>query len=461
VRLFLFPFYAGGSTKEGSGGAAVEKPQEIMFTFLSLLLGRKAFDAEGAVVGKVHDLVAAVAYPYPRVERLVIARNGSAASLCSIEWSRVEIGDDLSVRLRAGAADLAAYADTAAEGVLRLRGDLLDRQIVDTAGRKVVRVNDVHLMRANGEVRVAHIDVGVRGMVRRIGLERAIDLSVRAFLGRGAAYLKRDSFVSWKNVELLSKGPEVRPAAPAAVETKLHDIHPAELAEIIEDLDARQREKLFQSLDSETAAEALSEVDDPKIQETLLESVDKERAADILEEMAPDEAADLLAEMPEEKADELIGKMDVEEATTVKELLQHEEDTAGGLMTTEFIDIRLGMKVRDIYGVLRREAREAELIYYLYVVDAEGKLAGVVTLKNLILADPERTVDEVMAPDPAAVRVDDGLNTVAEITTKYSLMAVPVVDAERRLKGVITIDDVFDMVLETGWRRKLTKGLSG
>jgi magnesium transporter len=129
-------------------------------------------------------------------------------------------------------------------------------------------------------------------------------------------------------------------------------------------------------------------------------------------------------------------------------------------MTTEFIDVRLGMKVRDLYDVLRSEAREAEIIYYLYVVDADGRLAGVLTLKDLILADPGRAVDEVMSPDPACVAVDEGLGAVAEMTTKYSLLAVPVVDAGRRLKGVITIDDVFDMVLETGWRKKLTKGLT-
>ncbi|MFA6032469.1 MAG: CBS domain-containing protein [Myxococcota bacterium] len=431
---------------------------QTTFLFFSQLLGKKVTDSSGEVVGKLHDLLARVPDIYPRVEWLVIARGSVPSTLLTVKWSDVEIGKDLSIVLRVRLSELKAWVDEATDGVVRFRGDLLDKQIVDTAGRKVVRVNDLHLLWADPELRIAHIDVGVRGIVRRLGLEKPVDASVRTLLGGKNAYLKREVFVSWKYVEMFARSSEPGKVKLAVSESKLKDIHPAELAEIMEDLDSFQREALFRSLDSETAAEALSEVDDPKIQETLLSSVGDEKAADILEEMAPDEAADLLAELPEATARGLIGKMEAEDASTVKELLQHEEDTAGGLMTTEFIDLHLGQLVGEIFEVLRKEANEAELIYYLYVVNSGGQLSGVLTLKDLILADPGKTVDEIMEPNPESVNVDDGLGKIAEITTKYKLMALPVVDDRNRLKGVITIDDVFDMVVETGWKKKLTKG---
>jgi flagellar motility protein MotE (MotC chaperone)/sporulation protein YlmC with PRC-barrel domain len=416
-------------------------------------------DSTGLNIGKIYDLVARTPDPYPRIEKFIISRGSMHQTLLQAKWSEIVFAGSGVITLTGRMGELSAWVNEQSPGSVRLRGDLLDRQIVDTNNRKVVRVNDIHMMHTGSELRIAHLEVGIRGLVRRIGLEKAVDISVKAFTGADNPYLHKEAFVSWKHVELLSGADTQDKARLGVPASRLSDLHPVELAEIMEDLDSGQREALFKSLDNETAAEILSEVDDPKLQETLLSAVGDEKAAEILEEMPPDKAADLLGDMPEEKASSLIGKMEVEDASTLKELLKHDQDTAGGLMTTEFIDIRLGQRVQDVFKVLRSEASEAELIYYLYIVDADGRLTGVMTLKDLILADPLKKVEDVMVHDPASVRVGDGIMAVAEITTKYKVLAVPVVDYENRLKGVITIDDVFDVVLETGWKKKLTRGL--
>jgi len=431
---------------------------QVKFIFISQLVGKRVSDCSGEVIGKVYELLAVIPDAYPRIDKMVIARGSTPQTLLQVKWADVDIEQDMQLKLKVRLGELQTWSDESCQGILRLKSDVLDKQIVDTAGRKVVKVNDLHLLWSGNELRIAHVDVGLRGIIRRFGFEKAVDGSVKKIFGSAAPYLRKESFVSWKNVEIFSKCGGQDKVRTEEEDNKFRDLHPAELAEIIEDLDTYQREALFKSLDSETAAEALSEVDDPRMKENLLTSVGEERAADILEEMPPDDAADLLGDLPREKAQGLIGKMEAEDAHTVKELLKHGEDTAGGLMTTEFIDVRMGKKVKDVFQVLRNEAKEAEIIYYLYVVDNDGVLTGVTTLKKLILSDPEKKVEDIMIPNPEFVRVDDGLEKIAEVTEKYSLLAIPVVDSENRLKGVITMDDVFGMVLETGWRKKLKRG---
>jgi magnesium transporter len=233
-------------------------------------------------------------------------------------------------------------------------------------------------------------------------------------------------------------------------------MHPADLAEIISEASQRERTALFGSLDVETAAEALHELE-PKVQADIIDDMSKEKASDILEQMPPDEAADVLGDLPEDKAKELIDLMEKEEAKDVQELLEHEEDTAGGLMTTEYLAFPPNMSVEDAIRALRLEARDVETIYYLYILDENERLVGVVTLKDLILASPDARIQDIMRTPVKTLSIETERNDVAEFISKYNLLAAPVVDGNNVMQGIVTVDDVLDFLLPTASKKKRRK----
>jgi Mg2+ transporter MgtE len=239
------------------------------------------------------------------------------------------------------------------------------------------------------------------------------------------------------------------------MQRQLRELHPADIAEILTDLDLHDRASMFRSLDTETAADALAEVDDPRIQSQLLDTLPEEQAADILEEMQPDEAADLLGELPPEKSTALLREMDRDEAEDVRELLTYEPDTAGGMMTTDLVAVADELTVTQTLDRLRELAPDIENIYYVFVVDAAGRLVGVLNLRQLILAEPSTPVREIMIDDPVRVHHTDSRDSVAEIVEKYDLLALPVVDDLGVLIGMITVDDVVSHIAKQAWHRKL------
>ena len=239
------------------------------------------------------------------------------------------------------------------------------------------------------------------------------------------------------------------------MQRQLKELHPADIAEILTDLDTHERATMFRSLDPETAADALAEVEDPRIQTQLLETVSQEHAADILEEMQPDEAADLLSELPQETSTALLRKMEVDEAQDVRELLTYAPDTAGGMMTTEFVALPADLTVEEAFARLRTAAPDVEHIYYLFVIDADQRLVGVLNLRQLIMAAPQARLQEIMIQNPARVHHTDSRDTVAEIVEKYELLGLPVVDDNDVIVGMITVDDVLSHIASQAWKRKL------
>jgi Mg/Co/Ni transporter MgtE len=233
-------------------------------------------------------------------------------------------------------------------------------------------------------------------------------------------------------------------------------MHPADLAEIISEVSQKERTAIFGSLDVETAAEALHELE-AGLQADIIDDMSKERASDILERMPPDEAADVLGDLPEAKAQELINLMEKEEAEDVQELLEHEDDTAGGLMTTEYLAFPPDMTVEEAVKELRLEAPDVETVYYLYIVDAGEKIIGVLSLKNLILAMPQTLLGDIMVTPAKTLPLDAGRQDVAEFVSKYNLLAAPVVDDDMVMRGIVTVDDVLDFLLPTASRKKRRK----
>ncbi len=428
--------------------------EEHSFLFFSTLLQRPVVDANGTVVGRLSDLAVSVAYMFPPVVAFVVQRGRWEPFALTGRWADVVDISGPAIRLGVGIRNLTpSKLDT--PGEILIREALLDKQIVDMGGAKVVRVNDLHFLKlGSSELRLVHVDVGTRGLVRRMGWQEAIDALVHR-LAPQANYLSAERLIRWQYVQPLSLDPKAHSIRLSVLQKQLSELHPADIAEILTDLDTHERATVFRSLDPETAADALAEVEDPRIQTQLLETVSEEHAADILEEMPPDEAADLLSELPQETSTALLRKMEVEDADDVRELLTYAPDTAGGMMTTEFVALPADLTVEQTFAQLRAKAPEVENIYYLFVVDTSGQLVGVLNLRQLILAQPTAYLRDIMIENPAHVHFTDSRDSVAEIVEKYDLLALPVVDDADAIVGMITVDDVVSHIANQAWKRKL------
>jgi Mg2+ transporter MgtE len=292
----------------------------------------------------------------------------------------------------------------------------------------------------------------VRGLLRRLGVEAPLE-RVASAVGRD---LPR-GIIPWHLVEPIASGPgAVRLTIP---HQKLALLHPADIADVVEEMTADERIAVFQQLDLETAAEALQEVE-PEMQAAIVSDLPEERAADILEEMDPDEAADLLQDLPEERREELVELMDKEEAQDVEELLTHPEDSAGGIMTSDYVSLAGELTAAQAIDQLRERKPDPELTYYLYVVDAEEKLEGVLSLRDLVVAPPETKVRAIMDPHVLKVAAETPKEEVAALIAKYDLLALPVVDARGKLIGTVTVDDVVELMLPRGWKKRSLRSIA-
>jgi magnesium transporter len=424
------------------------------FLFLSTLLGKPVLDVNGLQIGRLSDLSVSVADMFPPVVSFVVQRGRWEPFALTGRWADVGDIDGPAIQLTVGIQALTP-TKSLTNGEVLARETLLDKQIVDMSGAKVVRVNDLHFLKlGKTDLRLAHVDVGTRGLVRRMGWEHAIDSLLRQ-VAPHARYLTADQLIRWQYVQPLSLDANAHSLRLSVLQRQLSELHPADIAEILTELDRHERASMFQSLDPETAADALAEVEDLRIQTQLIETVPPAHAADILEEMPPDEAADLLGELSHETSTALLSEMESDEAEDVRELLSYAPDTAGGMMTTEFIALPADLTVEETFTRLRAIAPEVEAIYYLFVVDSGGRLVGVLTLRHLILAEPSTALRDIMIDEPARVHHTDSRDTVAEIVEKYDLLALPVVDDEQVLVGMITVDDVVSHITKQAWKRKL------
>ncbi|HSA94641.1 MAG TPA: CBS domain-containing protein, partial [Acidobacteriota bacterium] len=406
------------------------------FLYFSELLGRTVIGAEGRRLGKLIDLKVRLCEAFPKV---VTARvRTRRRSVLSFPWPGVATFSGDAVVLKPGAESRPAPAEVPAEEML-LREELLDKQVVDTHGAKIERVNDVHLLVLDGDLRLVHVDIGKRGILRRLGLLRPVEGLTRWFF----EYEFPEVLVSWKYVQPLGSDLGRADLKLNVGARGLHDLHPSELADILEDLDRANQARIFKSLDLETAADTLQEVE-PRLQRSLLEGAPVEKATDLLEEMDPDEATDLLAELPEEKKAKLFLSMEKPHRQVLEELLTYDEGTAGRIMTKDFLAVREGQTIGDAIGVFRNSTHPLESVAYIFVLDPEGHPLGVVTLRHLLLADREMPVRGLMNPNLIMVRTDDDVKSVAAVMSKYKFLMIPVVDAAGVLVGVITFQDIME-----------------
>jgi CBS domain-containing protein len=411
--------------------------------FVSDLVGRKATINE-LPIGKVTDfLVNKPDEVFPQVDGLVI-KTAQGPRFAPME-TVADVDSYGTVALRM-APKIPAPPE---EEALYLVSDLLDKQIVDVDGRKVVRINDIELVNTGGKLRVVAADVGVSGLLRRLGL--------RSFGKRFTPWIYENvprTLIAWSSVAPIR---ETNPSQVTLVkESKLARLHPSELAEIISDLSAREAAAVIHQLDDETAADALEHLD-AETQRTIIEDIGTERAADIIEEMDSDDAADLLAELPEEQQSELLAEMNEYTAGELRELVKYEEDTAGGLMTTDYTWIYPHRTAEQTIRKIREIAPESEFIYYLYVVDKQDRLLGVLTLRALLLAPPDASIERIMESDVVTVAPETHARDVAATIARYDLLAVPVVDTEGTMLGIVTVDDAIDAIMPENLARELPR----
>jgi len=415
------------------------QPRTSARVSLTALLGTPVTDAQGHLRGRLKDIAVATGPDAGKVAGLVLK---TRAGLCIVPSEDVMETPAGTLELRSSGA-MVPLKD---EGnYLYLQQDLVDRQIIDIHGRKVVRVNDVDLewmgRGAAHLLRVAEVEVGMRGAFRRVFK----GLLPRAALETVSRKLKA-SGIPWQFVDVIEVDPARRVKLRIEYE-RLAEMHPSDLAEILEDLAPAEREAVFTSLDEEVAAETLEEVE-PRLQKSLLEKLGEERIADIVEEMDPGAAADLLAELPEEQSDAILEEMEPEERHEVEELLEFDENSAAGCMTTDFIALEMQSTVAQAVQALRAFDGDPENVTEVYLWDEKRVLRGAVSLSRLVMAQPETRLAVLTEPRVLSCVADLDQNELAEMFDKYNLHALPVVDAQGRMVGVVQADHVISFLRE-------------
>jgi CBS domain-containing protein/sporulation protein YlmC with PRC-barrel domain len=413
--------------------------------YLSDLVRMNVVDRDGALVGRLKDLAIRLGETFPPVTKIVV-RPGRGEALV-LPWSAIRSVSTEAITLNHPLAEL--QPSRIEEGEVLLEESVLDKQIVDVEGHRVVRVNDLKLGSIQGKVRLVAAGVGTRSLLRRLTLE-GLAIRLWGFFGRRP----HEHLIGWEHVHSLD--PASQQLQLDLDRDRLKRLNPADLADILGELSVLDRAKVVSSLDDETAAAALEEMDF-ELQQSVLDSLADEKAADILDEVNPDDAADLVGDLPKERADQLLAMMEPEEASDVKELMKYPDDTAGGLMTPEFVAVPSGMTSQEAIGYLRKAGEEAETIYYCYVIDSERRLVGVFELRDLIIAPPTRVIDDIMAKGVISVSPDTSYGEVAGLMARYNLLAIPVVDGERRVLGIVTVDDAIEAVLPGRLKKQLPR----
>jgi len=410
--------------------------------YLSEIIGRPVTDLDGTSVGKLKDVIVRpwAEFPHPLIEAVTVEIKGGGTRYFPFAAVAALLSPVIPLKYR---ADEAPAFELKEDDVLLSR-DVLDKQIIDTDGARVVRVNDVELVRINGTIYVSNVDVSWLGIVRRMGL-----VGLAHFL---SGHLKQKG-IAWDDVELMHRDQSMHLRVPAE---RLHELHPADLAEIVSDLNRLESGQLLDSLDVKHLADTLEEVES-EFQAELVEHMSDEKVADVLGEMEPDEAADLLGDLPKERKEDLLALMEKEDADDVRKLLAYPEESAGGIMTTEYASIPPNLTATEAIQVLRGMADEVETMFYVYVVDKEEHLVGTFSLNNLIFAPPGQMVSDFMTERIITVNLSDDQETVAQTVAKYDLLAVPVVDDLNHLHGIVTADDALDKIIPTAWKKRLPR----
>ena len=409
--------------------------------YLSEIIGRRVTDLDGKTVGKLRDVVVRplAEFPHPLIEAVLVK---SKEDLRFLPFTAIAALLAPVIPLKFRSDETPAFNPQVED--IFLSRDVLGQPIIDTEGARVVRVTDVELVRVDDTIFVSNVDVSWTGLVRRLGFIRLARFLDGRLMKKG---------IAWGDVELMRRDQELHLRVPAE---KLHELHPADLAEIVMHLNKRESGQLLDKLDVPHLADTLEEVE-PDFQKEIIENMPDEKVADVLEEMEPDEAADLLGDLPRDRKEGLLALMEQEEADDVRTLLAYPQDTAGGIMTTEYASVPPDLVAAKAIDALHAMAHKVETMFYVYVVDSDQHLVGVFSLNNLIFAKPGQLVSDFMIKRLITVNLNDNQETVAQTVAKYDLLAVPVVDEQNHMHGIVTADDALDKIIPPAWKTRLPR----
>ena len=415
--------------------------------FLSNILGHSVYDGTGKKVGVLHDLAAYIGPTFPVITKIrvkTLRDEGLGRKLVFVSWTEV-LGMEGPNLILKGA--LPEDDPPLHERELLLWKNVLDKQMVDVEGRKVVRVNDVAMGTIGGTARVTGVAIGGAAVLRRLGFLR---------FARLLPFWKlRDTIVPWESVVPLDYT-ATNVQLNVQME-RLAKLHTADLAQILSEMSHSERSMVFDSLDDDKVADIIEEFE-PKSQAQLLEAIEDERVPDVVAAMDPDDAADMLQELSPEETSDILEQMEEEEAEDVKELMEHERDSAGGIMTCDFVAVSVGLTAAQALDELRRSGTElpAENTFTVFAVDEDGGLSGVTNMRDILVADPETPLAAIIHTEPVSVQTDDDAEDAARLVAKYDLLALPVLE-QNRLVGIVTVDDALDTLLPPDWREHLPR----
>jgi len=415
--------------------------------YLSQIIGGKIYDADGDRIGKIYDVIINLSSPAvppdesfrPIVTGIKTKINGKLRFLKfrHFEISRIEKKFIFSCK------QIIDLDEKEFENTLFLKRNVLDKQIVDINGRKLVRVNDIRLACVPSGTYAIAVDIGMEGLFRRMGVSEPF----KKFL----KIIKRSlpsQFILWDDVQTVDHSNFNIKLSHSS--NKLHTLHPSDLADIIEEMGRTSRTKVFESLDEEKAADVMEELE-PYAQAQIIESLPIGKAADVLEKMPADEVADLLDELEDERAEQLLNEMEKESSEEVRELLEYSRNEVGSIMTRDFISFQETMTVEETLNELRKQKPEQDVIYSLFVTNKDERLVATVPLRNLVISEPTLPLKKIMEKNAIFVYDDDKIDSLAEIISKYNLLAIPVTDRKKKLEGMVVIDDIVEDLLD---RRK-------
>ena len=417
--------------------------------YLSGIIGKEAFGADGDAIGIIKDLlVNAVPSgqndPNQQLVTGVRLKISKETRYYSFKSFRVVKAREI---LNVTCSDLIELISEEVENGMLLKENILDKQIVDMNGRKLVRVNDVRLATLPTGTFAIAVDIGIEGLLRRIG----ISLPIKRFLSLFKVNIPA-KFILWDDVQTIDHSNlNIRLSKSYA---KLHTLHPSDLADILEDMGKKSSMSVFSSLDEEKAADVLEELES-HAQIHFVENLPLDKMADVLEKMPADEVADILDELEDDKAEMLLNEMEAESSNEVRELLEYEDDMVGSLMTTDYLSFSATMTVAEVLVELRAKKPEAVELYNLFVTEQNDELIGSFNLRDLVVAEPNITVSQIMKSKPVYLFDEQKVGAIAEIISKYNLLAVPVVDQRFQLQGMVVIDDIVeDLIRERRTRKR-------
>ncbi len=422
-----------------------------MFIFFSQLMDKPVLDREGKIVGEIYDLVVKSSQVYPLSDALVIRKGFPNRRYALINWLDIERIDQEGAQLKIEGAKINFSQMHDEKKEFTLRRDILDQQVVDTHNHKVIRVNDIQLLLVDHALMIAHVDIGSRGLLRRLGFEKISDLIVKLFNPQ-AIYLSNEHLISWKYIQPLTINPVSMTIKIDLPQKNLASIPAADLGDIFLDLNINHQIALFKSLNLINKTKIFTNIDF-KTQASLLEEMNDSEISELLNNIPSDEATDFLERLPREKIKYVLNLIENKYSKRLSQLLGYSGDSAGGLMTTEYIAFTKETTVQAALDQIRQRKFKSEPAQFIYIVDQTQHLVAATNFRRLILANPQEPIANFVSPKTYFVHLDSSVKEVAYLMEKYKYFAIPVVDENNVLQGIITVDDILSQLIAFAWRR--------